>query len=234
MVKAKNYFGLLLALMLPSALTAAGQQPPDQHHNHQQRVDGVNERGDHAMGFSHEKTTHHFRLTADGGAIEVTTNDPDDAASREQIKAHLSHIAKMFKDGDFSAPMFIHGEAPAGVPVMKRLKADITYTFEAIEFGGRVRIATANAEAVEAIHGFMLYQIKDHQTGDSLEVDKQVSTTTYYTCTGREATVSALVLGVRTLINIRGFVNSGYHLSPYICYYPASYGRAKPQSFSIT
>jgi hypothetical protein len=182
MVKARNYFGLLLALMAPLALTATAQQPPDQHHTHQQRVDGVNQRGDHAMGFSHEKTTHHFRLTADGGAIEVTANDPNDAASLEQIKAHLSHIAQMFKDGDFSAPMFIHSEAPAGVPVMKRLKADITYTFEAIEFGGRVRIATANAEAVEAIHGFMLYQIKDHQTGDSLEVDKQASIESGHAC----------------------------------------------------
>ena len=172
MVRTKNYFVLSLAVMLSLAVIAKAQQPTDQHHNHQQRVDGVNARGDHAMGFSHEKTTHHFRLTADGGAIEVTANDPADAASEEMIKTHLSHIAKMFKEGDFSAPMFIHGEAPAGVPVMKRLKADISYTFEAIEHGGRVRIATANAEAVDAIHGFLRYQIKDHQTGDSGEVGK--------------------------------------------------------------
>ena len=29
-------------------------------------------RGDHVMGFSDEKTTHHLRLYRDGGAIEVT------------------------------------------------------------------------------------------------------------------------------------------------------------------
>jgi hypothetical protein len=176
MVKTRNYFGLLLALTLPFVLAARTQQPPDQHQSHQhdkQRVDGVNERGDHTMGFSHEKTTHHFRLTADGGAIEVTANDPNDAASQEMIKTHLSHIAKMFKEGDFSAPMFIHGEAPPGVPTMKRLKADISYTFEKMESGGRVRIAAANPEAVEAIHGFLRYQIKDHKTSDSLETDKQ-------------------------------------------------------------
>ena len=175
MVKAKNYLGLLLALMLPVVLTGSTQQPPDQHHNHQQdkqRVDGVNERGDHAMGFSHEKTTHHFHLTADGGTIEVTANDSNDAASQQQIRTHLSHIAKLFKEGDFNTPMFIHGEAPPGVPTMKRLKADISYTLETIEFGARVRIATGNAEAVKAIHEFLRYQIKDHKTGDSLEVDK--------------------------------------------------------------
>jgi hypothetical protein len=191
MVKAKNYLGLLLALMLPVVLTARTQQPPDQHHNHQQdkqRVDGVNERGDHAMGFSHEKTTHHFHLTADGGAIEVVANQPNDAASEEQIRAHLSHIAKMFKEGDFSAPMLIHGEAPPGVPTMKRLKADISYTIETIERGARVRIVTASAEAVEAIHEFLRYQIKDHQTGDSVEPDKQASRGSDHSCIAMKGT----------------------------------------------
>lgn len=168
---AKNYIVLLLAFMLPVALVAGTQQPADQHHNRQQ---GVNERGDHAMGFSHEKTTHHFRLAAEGGAIEVTANDPSDTASLEQIRNHLSHIAKLFKEGNFSTPMFIHGEAPPGVPVMKSLKEKIDYTFEKIDLGGRVRIATGNAEAVEAIHEFLRYQIKDHRTGDPLAPDKQV------------------------------------------------------------
>lgn len=177
MVRVKNYFGLLLALMLPAVLVARTPQQPDQHHPHHQErhVDGVNKRGDHAMGFSHETTTHHFRLTGDGGAIEVTANDPNDAASHEQIRTHLTHIAKLFKEGDFSAPVFIHDEAPPGVAAMKRLKADITYTVETIESGARVRIASANAEAVEAIHGFLRYQIKEHQTGDPLESDKHAS-----------------------------------------------------------
>jgi len=191
MVKPKNYFGLLLALMLPLVLAARTQQPSEQHHNHQQgkqRVDGVNKRGDHAMGFSHEKTTHHFRLTAEGGAIEVTANDPNDTASREQISTHLSHIAGMFKEGDFSAPMFIHDEAPPGVAAMKRLKADITYTFETIESGARVRIASANAEAVEAIHGFLRYQIKEHQTGDPLEGDKHASIGSDHSCSAMKET----------------------------------------------
>jgi hypothetical protein len=32
---------------------------------------GVNARGDQGMGFNHEKTTHHFHLLPDGGAIEI-------------------------------------------------------------------------------------------------------------------------------------------------------------------
>src|SRR6185503_13864578 len=69
---------------------ASKKQPENQTRDaHADHLSGVNERGDHAMGFSHEKTTHHFRLTANGGAIEVTSNDPKDIASRDQIRMHL-------------------------------------------------------------------------------------------------------------------------------------------------
>ena len=170
MVKLKNSVGLVLAMMVQASLVAGTQHQGNQHRNHHQ---GVDERGDRAMGFSHEKTTHHFRITPEGGTIEVTIKDPKDSASLEQIRKHLSHIAKMFKDGNFSTPMLIHDEVPPGVPVMKSLKEKIAYTFENIDLGGRVRIATTDAEAIQAIHEFMRYQIKDHRTGDPLDVDKQ-------------------------------------------------------------
>jgi len=173
MVKSKNWLAILLVLALPLVLFARPQDASHQHQTHQhdqQRLDEVNKRGDKAMGFSHEKTTHHFRLADDGGSIEVTANEASDSASLEQIKMHLSHIAKMFKEGDFSTPMFTHGEVPPGVPAMTRLKSEITYKFEAIEHGGRVRITTANTEALAGIHDFLRYQIKDHQTGDTQEM----------------------------------------------------------------
>ena len=56
------------------------------------------------MGFSHEKSAHHFQLLSDGGAIEVVANEPDDSATRDEIRAHLSHIAQMFTEGDFQCP----------------------------------------------------------------------------------------------------------------------------------
>jgi hypothetical protein len=132
----------------------------------------VNQRGDHVMGFSHEKTTHHFRLYPDGGAIEVLAHDAEDTASRDQIRAHLSHVAQMFSAGDFNAPMLIHDRVPPGVPEMKRLKDEISYQYAETEGGGRVRIITPNPEAVKAIHEFLRFQISDHATGDSLEVDE--------------------------------------------------------------
>jgi hypothetical protein len=130
----------------------------------------MNERGDHVMGFDHTKTTHHFRLLPDGGSIEVATNSTQDTESRDQIRMHLGHIAKMFAAGNFNAPMLIHDQIPPGVPTMKKLKSDIQYKFEETEQGARIRIATNSPEALQAIHDFLKFQIKEHKTGDSLEV----------------------------------------------------------------
>jgi hypothetical protein len=125
------------------------------------------------MGFSQSATSHHFRLTGNGGAIEVSANDAKDAESLDQIRNHLEHISKLFAAGDFTKPMFTHDQVPPGTPAMTRLKSEIAYTYEGTERGGRVRITTKNAEALAAIHDFLRFQIKDHETGDSLEVNSE-------------------------------------------------------------
>jgi Ni/Co efflux regulator RcnB len=139
-------------------------------HQHSQHHAEMNKRGDHAMGFSQEKTTHHFRMFKDGGAIEVTANSAADKESLNQIRMHLSHIARMFSEGNFSTPMLVHDELPPGAKVMAEMKAEITYKFEEKESGGQVRISTGNSQALSAIHQFLRYQIKEHQTGDSIEI----------------------------------------------------------------
>ena len=143
------------------------QQPVHDHHA------GVDRRGDAVMGFSHEKTTHHFYLTATGGLIEITANDAADAESAAQIRGHLGHIRQMFADGDFTAPILIHAADPPGTSAMTRLKGAIRYSVEEIPSGGRIRIASENAEALRAIHEFLRFQITDHRTGDPLTISKQ-------------------------------------------------------------
>jgi hypothetical protein len=132
--------------------------------------DGVNARGDKAMGFSHTRTTHHFRLAAKGGSIEVGVNDPGDAESLGQIRSHLRTIAKAFSEGRFDTPMAVHDRVPPGVPVMRQRKGEIAYTYEETESGGRVRIVTENPEALSAVHEFLRFQIEDHRTGDPIDV----------------------------------------------------------------
>ncbi len=131
---------------------------------------GVERHGDEAMGFPHDKTTHHFRMSADGGAIEVTANDANDKANAEAIRSHLSHTAVMFADGNFSTPMFVHDGVPPGVTTMKLLKDKIRYKYEDISSGGRVRIESSEPGALAAIHDFLRFQITEHQTGDALVI----------------------------------------------------------------
>ena len=66
--------------MLLAAAPAAAQPAKGEHHT------AVNTRGDHAMGFSHDKTTHHFRISKDGGSIDVSVNDGKDRAGRDAIR----------------------------------------------------------------------------------------------------------------------------------------------------
>ena len=160
------------AAILALALSMCAQQEKPAEKQNQHHHD-VTQRGDHVMGFSHEKTTHHFRLYEDGGAIEVTANDSKDTASRDQIRMHLGHIAGMFSAGNFEAPMLIHGTNPPGVATMKELREKIEYKYADNDRGGRVRITTHNPGALKSVHEFLKFQIKDHQTGDSPEVSKE-------------------------------------------------------------
>jgi hypothetical protein len=164
-------FAFLLLFAAPLAAQEMSCPMHKQHTNasasHQTDVE---QHGDEAMGFSHDKATHHFLLYSDGGAITVTANDRADSESVQQIRTHLAHIATMFSDGNFSTPMFVHSQIPPGVPTMQKESADISYTFEELPAGGNVRIQSSNAEAVKAVHEFLRFQIEDHHTGDSADV----------------------------------------------------------------
>jgi hypothetical protein len=152
--------------LMASPTIGQSSAAPDPHHA------GVNERGDHVMGFDHAKTTHHFRLTLSGGVIEVTVNDVADTESQDTIRTHLAHIASMFSEGNFEAPMLIHDRVPPGVPTLKEKKDAVRWTYEDMAAGGRIRIQTKDAKARSAIYDFLRFQIEDHRTGDSTAVEK--------------------------------------------------------------
>jgi hypothetical protein len=151
------------ALLIAALTLFASAQTPDRHA-------GVVDRGDKVMGFSHTKTTHHFQLLKDGGSIEALAADASDAESRQEIREHLEHIATMFKQGNFNAPMLIHARTPPGVPTMKKLRSEIRYEVQDTPQGARVRVSSENAKAIAAIHEFLIFQIRDHQTGDPTTV----------------------------------------------------------------
>jgi hypothetical protein len=163
---------LLFVLILCAAAVVSVQSfglPFSLQQDHSKHEE-MEKRGDQGMGFDQQKTTHHFLLRKDGGAIQVTANSAADKSSTEEIQMHLRHIAGAFQSGDFNIPMFVHDQTPPGVATLKKLKDQIKYKYEAAENGGRVAISSANAEAVNAIHEFLKFQITEHKTGDALEV----------------------------------------------------------------
>jgi hypothetical protein len=165
----RNFVLLRASALCLFQLALSAQQPPAPSQNPSHH-DAVSSRGDHAMGFSHETTTHHFRLDKTGGAIDVSAKNPKDSSTRDEIRMHVSHIAKRFAAGDFDVPVFIHDTTPPGAPVMAKLRGQIRYLYTDTPSGAKIQISTANPEALQAIHAFLRFHISDHQTGDSTEV----------------------------------------------------------------
>jgi len=87
---------LALVLLLGGIVAAHDKCPmPDAKSKHQEDVET---HGDAAMGFPHDKTAHHFRLSPDGGVIEVTVNDVKDTQNLDAIRMHLKYIRSMFAE----------------------------------------------------------------------------------------------------------------------------------------
>ncbi len=153
---------LSIAPLLAAALFATLQD-----HQHDR------DRARHAMGFDQQRTVHHFLIEPRGGTIQVTARSAEDRESERQIRTHLQHIAQAFGDGDFSLPFFVHDTEPPGAAAMKERRAALTYRFESIRGGGKVVVRTSDALALDALHDFLRFQIREHKTGDPLALPKK-------------------------------------------------------------
>jgi hypothetical protein len=160
---------LILVLAFCGAIQAKQNPKPAECPMHAAHSNAeMNERGEKSMGFSQTPTMHHFYLNKSGGVIQVEAKELYDATNRDAIRMHLRHVAQAFQTGDFDIPMFIHDTVPPGVPQMKRLQKDISYTFEETPKGGRVVISSSDTNAIEAIHRFLRFQVEEHKTGDPM------------------------------------------------------------------
>ena len=136
--------------------------------DHQRASD---QRGALVMGFDQSRTTHHFWLFTDGGAIDVSVNDPADTQNRAAIRSHLPHIAMMSGEGNFDAPMLVHDSKNVpGTKAMTERKGGIRYQYVETARGGRVEVVTSDPDALAAVHAFLTFQIAEHKTGDPTTV----------------------------------------------------------------
>ena len=151
---------LLGSLSMPASLVAR----QDHHRSSDQR-------GAMVMGFDQARTAHHFLLFNDGGAIDLSVNDAADTKNRDAIRSHLTHIAMMFGEGNFDAPMLVHDSKKVpGTKAMTERKGAIRYQYVETAKGGRVNIVTSDPAALAAVHEFLKFQITEHKTGDPTTV----------------------------------------------------------------
>lgn len=145
-------------MLLYLLLTLVSTQNPHDH-------------GATVMGFDQAATAHHFYLFADGGRIAVDVKDTADTTNRDAIRTHLPHIATMFGAGNFDAPMLVHDTKDVpGTTVLAARHDRVTYRYVETSNGGRVDIVTTDAAALAALHDFLRYQIREHKTGDAVQV----------------------------------------------------------------
>jgi hypothetical protein len=84
---------IALFLFCGIQLTAQDMQSCPMHKEHMKQdakhQADVEKHSDESMGFSHDKTVHHFFAYSDGGAIEVTVNDSKDSEDLLAVRTHL-------------------------------------------------------------------------------------------------------------------------------------------------
>jgi hypothetical protein len=147
-----------------------GAQDGGMHRMHDSTAGGdsayraLQARGATAMGVDQYTSTHRFTDLPDGGRIELERNT-DDSAGVAMIRSHMQMIARSFRSGDFSTPMFVHMRHVPGTATMAAKRDVITYVAIALPRGGAVRITTHDPDAVAAVHEFLAFQRQDHRAG---------------------------------------------------------------------
>ena len=156
---------LLTTLAMPSRLVAqahdAGAHAGHAGAHEDSAFRAMQARGQEVMGVDQYTSVHHFQSLPDGGRIELQ-RDRDDSVGTAAIRAHLRHIARAFAAGDFGAPFAVHQEAVPGVAVMRARRSAIGYDVSDLPRGAALRIRSADATAIDAVHRFLAYQRREH------------------------------------------------------------------------
>jgi len=131
----------------------------------------VQERGAAVMGVDQYTSAHVFEDLPDGGRIVLERDDPADSAGIATIRAHMRQIAADFTAGDFSKPFAVHTMVVPGTKTMAERRDRIAYEATDRPQGAEVRIRTADAKAIAAVHEFLAFQRSDHRAAGHEDMD---------------------------------------------------------------
>ena len=114
------------------------------------------------MPFAMSKTVHVFKMTEQGGVMQVVTREAGASEQIPLIQQHLQHEAAQFQKGDFSDPAKLHGAAMPGLKELEAGAAKINVTYEALPNGAAIRFETSDAHLLTAIHRWFGAQLSEH------------------------------------------------------------------------
>lgn len=127
------------------------------------RAEKIVQRGIQIMPFDLDKTMHIFNKTAQGGIQQVITKDESDFGQIKLIRKHLTEIAQLFSQQNYSAPQHIHGKDMPGLKELGNAPPDaISINYSELDNGAQIEYSSAKTDLTNAIHQWFDAQLKDH------------------------------------------------------------------------
>jgi hypothetical protein len=127
------------------------------------RLDEVAHHGEKVMPFSLDQTTHIFTKTENGGVQQVIVKEISNTEQIKMIKTHLLQISQEFAQGNFSAPMSIHGENMPGLAKLRQAElGQIKIEYKELSNGAQISYSTNDPSLIEALHEWFDAQLSDH------------------------------------------------------------------------
>jgi hypothetical protein len=117
------------------------------------------------MGVDQYTSAHVFEDLPDGGRIVLDRDSGPDTTGITTIRAHMRDVAAAFAAGDFTKPFQVHAAVVPGTVVMTARRADLYYRERDRPRGAEVRISSADAAAIAAVHEFLAFQRGAHHAG---------------------------------------------------------------------
>lgn len=128
----------------------------------QSRQQHVHNMSHSVMPFDVSKTMHIFKMTEFGGVQQVVSRDPDDSDQIALIRQHLQHEAEMFRTGNYSDPIKLHGADMPGLKELKEGAARIKVTYAALPSGAEIIFETTDLHLLTAVHRWFGAQLSEH------------------------------------------------------------------------
>lgn len=141
-----------------AALPAQAQQSASAERLHE-----VARRGTQVMPFDLQATVHVFTKLEDGGVQRVVARDEANATQVRLVREHLRELRERLREGDFSGPAHIHGEAMPGLAALRQAPAGrLSMDYRDVPGGAELRYRAADATLASAVHAWFDAQLSDH------------------------------------------------------------------------